>query len=189
MIVQSKHPSLARDTEYSSHTNMNAAATTTPGASLSESSGPDATDPIPGALSSDSSGPDSCADGSSVSFGPQKMRYGESILDGPCYFPRNYFLDYYGSVDGAARWDRAKVYDSDKDAGGSDDGAIVNGSVRDRVHPDLICRGLQAARLSSLDLLWSWKLEVVATPSSLRSLSQNLSKLLKRHLIVILGLK
>ena len=40
----------------------------------------------------------------------------------------------------------------------------------------LICRRLQAARLASLDLLWSWKLEVLATPSSLRSLSQNFSE-------------
>ena len=40
----------------------------------------------------------------------------------------------------------------------------------------LLCRRLQAARLASLDLLWSWKLEVLATQSSLRSLSQSFSE-------------
>ena len=40
----------------------------------------------------------------------------------------------------------------------------------------LLCRRLQAARLANFDLLWSWKLEVLASPSSLRSLSQNFSE-------------
>ena len=37
----------------------------------------------------------------------------------------------------------------------------------------LQCRGLQVARFASFDLLWSRKLEVLATPSLLRRVSQN----------------
>ena len=76
----------------------------------------DATATIPGTSSSDSSGPDSCADASSVSSGPHELRYDEVLPDGPGNFTQDDFLDYYGDVDGAARRDRATVYDSDEDA-------------------------------------------------------------------------
>ena len=53
----------------------------------------------------------------------------------------------------------------------------------------LICRGLQAARLASSDLLWSWKLEVLATQLRFEVYRKLSRKLLKRHLAVVLGLK
>ena len=71
---------------------------------------------IPEASSSDSDDP--CADDYSDSSGRPEMRY-----DGPGYFPRDASLNYYGDIDGVARWERATVYDPDDGAGGSDDGA------------------------------------------------------------------
>ena len=65
---------------------------------------------------------DPFADDSSDSLGCSELWYDESV-DGPGYFTRGDFLDYYGHIDGAARWARAKVYDSDDDADGSDEGA------------------------------------------------------------------
>ena len=40
------------------------------------------------------------------------MRHDKAIL-GPGYFTREDILDFYGDVEGATRWERAKVYDSD----------------------------------------------------------------------------
>ena len=67
---------------------------------------------IPGASSSESRGPASCAGGSFISSGPSELRNDEN---GPGYFTRDDFLDYFGDVDGAARWGRANVCDFNED--------------------------------------------------------------------------
>ena len=46
------------------------------------------------------------------------MRYEKAIL-GSGYFTRGGFLDYYGRINGIARWERAAVYESGDDADGS----------------------------------------------------------------------
>ena len=68
-------------------------------------SGSDCSDSSDGESSSSASdGPNSCADNSSVPFRPQEMRYHGSGL-----FIRADSLDYYGDVNGAARWGRATL--------------------------------------------------------------------------------
>ena len=71
--------------------------------------GPSALATIPEKPSPDSEGPDSCADDSSYSSGCPELRYdeypdGPAYPDGPGYFTRGDFLEYYGEIDGAARW-------------------------------------------------------------------------------------
>ena len=91
---------------------------------------------IPVDSPSDSRGPVPCADDPSVSSCRHELQYDETPPDGPGYFTRNGFLDYYGGVVGAARWDRAGSCDTDGNAGGSDGGAIAaDVSDRYRVSP------------------------------------------------------
>ena len=96
--------------------------------------GPGALATIPEEPPSNSGAPDPCAGDSSGSSGCPELRFGES-LDGPGYFTRGGLLDYYGYIDGVAQWDRAKVYDSGDNAGGSDgDDDDAVGPHEDEVH-------------------------------------------------------
>ena len=62
------------------------------------------------ASSSDSDDP--CADDASDSSGRPEMRYDKFIRGGTSIFSRDEFLDFYGDVEGATRWERARVCDS-----------------------------------------------------------------------------
>ena len=64
------------------------------------------------------------ADSSSDSSGcpDTELRHDETI-PGPGCFSRDVFLDFYGDVDGAARWERARVHDSADNADGWNIGA------------------------------------------------------------------
>lgn len=109
------------------------------------SDSPGALAAIPGKSLSDSDGPYPSADDSSssdsVSFDSfpgdsfvyrPELRFGDSA-DGPGYFIRDEFLDYYGDIDGIARWVRATVYNPDVGAAASNadadtaDGSGANG--------------------------------------------------------------
>ena len=71
-----------------------------------------------------------------------ELRHDEATGFGPGYFFRDNFLDHYGSLDGAARWERAAVCDPDDGADGSDDGADdADSSDGDGVFPDGIGYG------------------------------------------------
>jgi len=90
-----------------------------PEESSSVSDGPDpSADDSP---TSDSVSLDSCPGDSSDSDGPE-LRHDDSP-DGHGYFTRDDFLGYYGDIDGAARWERARVHDSADNADGWNIGA------------------------------------------------------------------
>ena len=76
------------------------------------------------ASSSDSDDP--CADDASDSSGRPEMRYDKFIGGRTCIFSRDEFLDFYGDVEGATRWERARVCDSADDADGWDIGADIH---------------------------------------------------------------
>ena len=80
-------------------------------ATITVASSPGSDDPSAHDSSSDSSG---CPD--------TELRHDETI-PGPGCFSRDVFLDFYGDVDGAARWERARVYDSADNADGWNIGA------------------------------------------------------------------
>ena len=65
----------------------------------------------PEASSSDSDDP--CADDASDPSGRPEVRYDKIIEGSTCIFSRDEFLDFYGDVEGATRWERARVCDSD----------------------------------------------------------------------------